>query len=101
MKNLIEILIMTISFLIGILCNNIYMMIVSIFALFIFMIIYAIKNKEETIVLLVFLISFFTFLLTQYFNKDWINKFSKETNIHIALCLYLSLCRNIYWKFII
>lgn len=96
MNNIIGVVISILILLIGYLGQNFNMMLISVFILFAVLMSLSIKGKGKTLILLIFLISFFTLLLGNYFfsmiiGNDWTIDFSESINQHIIFCLYLSL----------
>ena len=92
----ISIVLSILIFMIGILKLDCNLLLISVLLIFLTMIIYSYNEKENELILLAFLISFFTFLLgkyTIYFfsGVDWQKDFSNVINVHIQICLYISL----------
>ncbi|MBQ2884854.1 MAG: O-antigen polysaccharide polymerase Wzy family protein [Alphaproteobacteria bacterium] len=94
--------IILLSFCIGYLFDDYQAMIALLLILFVSQIVYSIRNLDRNITLLVFLIAFFTFLMGRVILPLFVDTselidifgeadFSKETQIHICVSLFISL----------
>lgn len=102
-ETIIVSLITIIIFALGTLIKNINLMFAATLILLLVLFMYAIKRKA--LVLTMFLISFFTFLMGGYLidlatEKEMINEFTLELNMHMILCLFLSLIGILIGTFI-
>ena len=109
-RQFIFIILLTLAFIVSCFLGNDNGMIISMLFLFITEILYCIQNIRKRITLFVFLVSFFTFLLSRAFISLFVNvddlifstseDFSSKINHHIYISLYLSLV-FVYFGFVI
>ena len=82
-------------FIIGLAVDSLNILFISTMIVYVFMVLYA-YDKQDATMLLGFLITFFVYLLGQYFTlwlsgEVWYDKFEKPVMIVIMKCLFLSL----------